>query len=169
MTKEELKKEAIKYAVDYPSSCGKGYMHKDLRIAYLAGAEPREKQIQIDAEQIRALQRQNGELTDELTKKSDTNHQLVEQLAKLNERCSELETENAELKELLDCKNCCELEESECESCAEFGHFRCKGNAQLTKAKGIIKELLNSCFGYNSKTVNYEVKTNAEQFLKENA
>ena len=68
MTKEELKKEAIKYAVDYPSSCGKGYMHKDLRIAYLAGAEPREKQIQIDAEQIRALQKQNGELTDKLTK-----------------------------------------------------------------------------------------------------
>lgn len=32
--------------------------------AYLAGAEPREKQIQIDAEQIRALQKQNGELTD---------------------------------------------------------------------------------------------------------
>ncbi len=45
MTKEELKKEAIKYAVDYPTSYGKGYKHKDLRIAYLAGAEPREKQI----------------------------------------------------------------------------------------------------------------------------
>ena len=36
---------------------------------------------------------------------------------------------------------------------------------QLTKAKEIIKELLNSCFGYNSKTVNYEVKAKAEQFL----
>ena len=33
---------------------------------YQDGAEPREKQIQIDAEQIRALQKQNGELTDEL-------------------------------------------------------------------------------------------------------
>ena len=66
MTKEELKKEAIQYAVDYPTNYGKGYKHKDLRIAYLAGAEPREKQIQIDAEQIRALQKQNGELTDEL-------------------------------------------------------------------------------------------------------
>ena len=38
---------------------------------------------------------------------------------------------------------------------------------KLTKAKEIIKELLNSCFGYNSKTVNYEVKAKAEQFLKE--
>lgn len=37
----------------------------------------------------------------------------------------------------------------------------------LTKAKEIIRELLNSCFGYNSKTVNYEVKVKAEQFLKE--
>ena len=37
----------------------------------------------------------------------------------------------------------------------------------LTKAKEIIRELLNSCFGYNSKTVNYEVKVKAEQFLDE--
>ena len=29
-------------------------------------AEPREKQIQIDAKQIRALQKQNGELTDKV-------------------------------------------------------------------------------------------------------
>ena len=40
---------------------------------------------------------------------------------------------------------------------------------RLTEAKEIIKELLSSCFGYNSKTVNYEVKAKAEQFLKENA
>lgn len=42
-----------------------------------------------------------------------------------------------------------------------------KAQKQLTKAKEIISELLNSCFGYNSKTVNYEVKAKAEQFLKE--
>ena len=35
------------------------------------------------------------------------------------------------------------------------------------KAKEIIRELLSSCFGYNSKTVNYEVKVKAEAFLKE--
>ena len=62
-----------------------------------------EKQQKIDAEQIRALQKQNGELTDELTKKSDTNHQLVEQLAKLNERCSELE---AQIEKMKCCENC---------------------------------------------------------------
>ena len=64
-----------------------------------------EKRI-INAEQIRALQKHNGELTDELTKKADTNHQLVEQMAKLSE-------ENAELKEQIEkmknCKNCNKL------------------------------------------------------------
>lgn len=64
MTKEELKKEAIKYAVDYPTSYGKGYKRKDIRTAYLASAEPREKQIAIDAEHINALQKTNGSLTD---------------------------------------------------------------------------------------------------------
>lgn len=38
---------------------------------------------------------------------------------------------------------------------------------KLTEAKEIIRELLSSCFGYNSKTINYEVKAKAEAFLKE--
>lgn len=42
-----------------------------------------------------------------------------------------------------------------------------KTNKQLTKAKEIIKGLLESCFGYASKSVNYEIKAQAEQFLKE--
>ena len=100
MTKEELEKEAKEYAYWFWGASPS--MMKALAEAYIKGAEPREKQIQIDAEQIRALQKQNGELTDELTKKSDTNHQLVEQLAKLNERCSELETQIKQMK-------CCEI------------------------------------------------------------
>ena len=47
----------------------------------------------------------------------------------------------------------------------EFGERQ--SEEKITKAKGIIRELLSSCFGYNSKTVNYEVKTKAEQLLKE--
>ena len=35
------------------------------------------------------------------------------------------------------------------------------------QAKEIIKGLLASCFGYDSKTVNYELKAKAEAFLKE--
>ena len=63
MTKEELKKEAEEYALNqWEGNLPWSVIQK----AYYDGALPREKQIQIDAEQIRALQKQNGELTDEL-------------------------------------------------------------------------------------------------------
>ena len=103
MTKEELKKEAIKYAVEYPSRCGKGYMHKDLRIAYLAGAEPREKQIQIDAEQIRALQKQNGELTDELTL---TNNECKDMREELKQRIKENQELCEQIEKMKSCRSC---------------------------------------------------------------
>lgn len=46
---------------------GRAYFSESsMKQALVKFAEPREKQIQIDAEQIRALQKQNGELTDEL-------------------------------------------------------------------------------------------------------
>ena len=85
MTKEKLKQEAIEYVCKENPLVIKGWFIeafkkydkgekvkylKDCEIAeyeaYLAGAEPREKQIQIDAKQIRALQKQNGELTDKV-------------------------------------------------------------------------------------------------------
>ena len=102
MTKEELEKEAEEWLNKW-DLCNKcenkvdcisnfSYCKKVVLQSYLASAEPREKQIEIDAEQIRALQKQNGELTDEFAKKADINHQLVEQMAKLSE-------ENAELKQ----------------------------------------------------------------------
>ena len=68
MTKEELEKEAIKAS---DKKCVKGcskYYRYGFQDGYLAGAEPREKQIEIDARQIRALQKQNGELTDKVKK-----------------------------------------------------------------------------------------------------
>ena len=42
---EKLKAAAIQYAVDYPTSYGKGYKRVDLRKAYIAGAESREPEI----------------------------------------------------------------------------------------------------------------------------
>ncbi len=72
MTKEELEKEAEEYATENYEQCiyddviGWKTDYEARKQAYLAGAEPREKQIQIDAEQIRALQKQNGELTDKV-------------------------------------------------------------------------------------------------------
>ena len=114
MTKEELEKEAEDKAgiyfnnleVDHGNVSDNRFSGYDVFVAYKKGAldsaEPREKQIQIDAEQIRALQKQNGELTDELTKKANTNHQLIEQMAELNERCSELEAQIEKVKHYLD-------------------------------------------------------------------
>ena len=72
------------------------------------------KQVEIDAEQIRALQKQNGELTDELTKKSDTNHQLVEQLAELTDRFEQEKNlsqcrldHNEQLRGMIEKMKCC--------------------------------------------------------------
>lgn len=79
-----------------------------------------------------------------------------------------LQKENAELKEanatLATMNNSMwvELEKKRAESQGITNKLH-----QLIKAKDIIKELLSSCFGYNSKTVNYEVKAKAEAFLKE--
>ena len=92
----------------FPSGCTEDYK---IRRAFEMGKQTRERQIEIDAEQIRALQKQKGELTDELTKKSDTNHQLVEQLAKLNERCSELE---AQIEKMKCCYNCSKWNDGQC-------------------------------------------------------
>lgn len=69
MTKAKIEKEAEEYVGskscdtdDY--SCG--FLPSTVEEMLIEFAEPREKQIQIDAEQIRALQKQNGELTDKV-------------------------------------------------------------------------------------------------------
>ena len=73
MTDEELKKEAEEYTnhndwFEFSANVDKigNAIRTKMERAYIAGAEPREKQIEIDAEQIRALQKQNGELTDKI-------------------------------------------------------------------------------------------------------
>ena len=61
MKKKELENEAEK-------KCKlNDQIHRDCFVdGYIKAAESREKQIKIDAEQIRALQKQNGELTDKV-------------------------------------------------------------------------------------------------------
>ena len=76
MTLEELKKEAMDYANKwleevknleiYHNKADPKPKYIRIKEAYFAGAEPREKQIEIDAKQIRALQKQNGELTNKV-------------------------------------------------------------------------------------------------------
>lgn len=82
MTKEELEKEAIKFAVDYPTNYGKGYKHKDLRIAYLAAAEPREKRIaELEKEkaELIAVERMSlySQMSDQLVKAKEIIENLV--------------------------------------------------------------------------------------------
>ena len=66
---EELEKKAYEYSIKeipFIECISQNDLERLVQQAYIAGAEPREKQIQIDAEQIRALQKQNGELTDKV-------------------------------------------------------------------------------------------------------
>ena len=78
-----------------------------------------------------------------------------------SKRITELEKENAELK--AEIENDRDLPTVAYMQGAESQ--KKKSEEQLSRAREIIKELLNSCFGYNSKTVNYEVKAKAEDFL----
>lgn len=97
MTKEELEKEARKdvdslNGVDLVSSTmvaiDRYGAYKIGRYdGYLAGAEPREKQIQIDAEQIRALQKQNGELTDKVKELEAQIEKLIDFVLSKTECC----------------------------------------------------------------------------------
>ena len=95
MTKEELEKEAEEWVAN---EIGK----KDLRCvrAYIDSAEPREKQIQIDAEHIIALQKQNGELTDKV-------NDLEDKLANADYQLEGRDNEIRELKEQIEKMKCC--------------------------------------------------------------
>ena len=155
---------------------------------YFAGAESREKQIQALGERCLQLQKDKGNLTDrvkELEEKLEQtekdladyqfNYPTIKELQKeldyqkqarsiAENAVVDLTKENAELKEeLKKWKDGIALKDE------EIGCIETDFNTFKSRAKEIIKELLDSCFGYNSKTVNYEVKAKAEQFLKENA
>lgn len=64
MSEEELKQEAEEWLCNNLHSASE----EDFIKAMVDIAEPREKQIEIDVEHIRALQKQNGELTDKVKK-----------------------------------------------------------------------------------------------------
>jgi hypothetical protein len=159
MTKEELEKEAEAYT-DKLLEDWELYDPEALQEAYVAGAEPREKRI---AE----LEKENKELK---TKKIPQLERKIASIRgahsvdckKLNARTEQVERlkeENARLKK--------ESEENQDLATIAYMQGASKYKAKLEYAKTIIEDLLSSCFGYNSKTVNYEVKAKAEEFLKE--
>lgn len=94
--------------------------------------------------------KENAELKSELSKKADTNHSLVEQMAKL-------ESKNAELKQ--------NLEVLEGQTPLKDIKDKSEIIGKLTKAKEIIKGLLSCCRNYPQE--NAEKMEQAEQFLKE--
>ena len=75
---------------------------------------------------------------------------LSDRMRDWDKQTVQLEKENAELKETI----------------TKMNNVITETFSKLNKAKEIIRELLSSCFGYYSKTVNYEVKAKAEAFLK---
>ena len=104
MTEEELVNEANKWG-EKNISLGVSMYNPKIEPycieAYLASAEPREKQIQIDAEQIRALQKQNGELTDELkltnNECKNMREELKQRIRENQKLCEQIEKMKQEL------------------------------------------------------------------------
>ena len=126
MTKEELEKEAEeKYSEvdrEFIACQDEGEV---FNIGYILGAEPREKQIQIDAEQIRALQKQNGELTDKVK-------ELEAQLEREKNLNQCLSDHNEQLRELIEKMKCC----SNCDNW-NWKHNKCE------------KKLKGDCFKHS--------------------
>ena len=122
MTKEELEKEAKESWWNDDNCSGALPTEKIYECGYLASAEPREKQIQIDAEHIIALQKQNGELTDKVKeleeKLANADYQLEGRDLEIKELEQKLETERnsrialvnkiAELEAQIEKMKCCE-------------------------------------------------------------
>ena len=151
MTKEELRKEATMTVewectpmIDRPL-----FVH-----AYITGAEPREKRIT----ELEAQIEQNK--IDLAISEHDREHDDYE-FTEVYTKVEQLEKENAELKEKLNFST--QYYQGE------------KAKEQLTKAKEILEKLLeeeknNMYWEMNGsdKSSYYEVRKQAEQFLKEN-
>ena len=156
MTKEELEKEAEELYEDW-------YAHKLGAISIIdvicKMAEPRERQIELDAEQIRALQKQNGELTDKVKELEA----IVKNTKAVDESFAKLQQENAELK--LFKQDCVRLTEDN----VVMSRQRAETARQLTKAKHYIKELARAV-EHSYSVLSWQrppIKTEAEQFLSE--
>jgi len=125
---DELKKEANEYAKEIE----KKYVFMDYgqasALGYLAGAEPREKQIQIDAEHIIALQKQNGELTDKVSDLEIRCNELFLQTCEQAEKIKELEAQIEKMKRCFNCKYRNKFVESKCGECEGYSKWEIQEN-----------------------------------------
>ena len=108
MTKEELKQQFYKYIKDHEDYFDprEPWTERIILQIWFDCAEPREKQIHIDAEQIRALQKQNGELTDKV---NDLEEKLANADYQLEGRDNEIRELEAQIEKMKNCKNCKKL------------------------------------------------------------
>lgn len=161
---EELEKEAMDYANKWLEGVKDLELYhnktdpkpKYIRIkeAYLAGAEPREKQIQIDAEKIRALQKQNGELTDKVKELEEKNIELENKLCNVannllenwcrnkEDYCPHLEKLEAQIEKLIDfvlskteCCDVCPITDTciNSEGTCPYAGMLAKGEEEVTR------------------------------------
>ena len=156
MNIEELEKEADEYT---KKDCPDNFLctRSIARRAYLAGAKPREKQIEIDAEQIRALQKQNGELTDKVKELEDrlcnvANNLLDNWCRNEEDYCphlAKLEKENENLK--------AQIEKMKSQYDYAFN--------QLRESREIVCLMLSQY--KNKKEIDYSTKERGEKLLKQ--
>ena len=147
---------------EYNEVFGEFFVAVDTMTAMIEFAEQETKelkaQIEIDAKQIRALQKQNGELTDKVA-------DLKEEINKIAFARGNLEEENAELKETLKTYNGCGDWDNDFHTCRVYLQHEelQKCVDQLTKAKELLKRFieLENC------TLDYDDIKEAEQFLSE--
>ena len=168
MTKEELKQEAKEYAKPWKNSLA----YVSIKDAYLAGTEPREKQLQEKDKKIEELEQENTLLKGRnegfekqimgLLIKYEEFYKRFPDLKSAMDKAAEVLKENAKLKERLKPENCLK-------SLAKSGFvkFTCEnGNEhdQLIKATKLIRSLYNYCCSYGATG---KATTEAEQFLSE--
>ena len=166
MTKEELEKEARTECFMLTVNTV-GIDQRDVELAYVMGAEPREKQI---AELEQKLEQTEKDLADyqfnypSIKELQKENADLKEEINKIAFARGNLEEENAELKEEnLKWKD--EWQE-QVQKATDEGYARTLQTIQLTKAKEIIREVVEWATWQGSNCPNFKsIQDKAEQFL----
>lgn len=159
MTKEELKQEAEEKYFNHKMMEFQGFYNRHYYyLGYLDSAEPREKRIAELEKEIAELDCQKNRNKACYSCANATERCFKNEIGCPCEKYKSYKDENAELKDKL-------------EVLIAVGNTCTKGlNEQLTKAKEIIKKLVNEfyylCELYNFAT-DYECLAEAEQFLNE--
>jgi len=128
MTKEKLKKEAEDFLKKKWGTTEMLILGGDAREVLADFAEPREKQIQIDAEHIIDLQKQNGELTDKVKELEVRCNELFLQTCEQAEKIKELEAQIEKMKRCFNCKYRDKFVESKCGECERYSKWEIKEN-----------------------------------------